>query len=216
MSQQSNIKFTERKASRANNTQGRKEEWVPAVVYGPKQASTNIFVNNKFFVMNGTKEDNTIYTLDGDSALSGTKVMIKSVQKNPTINQVLHVDFYAPNMKETVKVEVEIDFQGEPAGVANGGVVQTIRRVIEIECLPTEIPESIPVDISGLELNDTLKMGDITVPSQWKVISAPEYAIMTVAEVKAEAPTPQEEAAAAAASTEAAPAGDTAAEAKPE
>lgn len=181
-----NIEFTDRNASRTGNIQGRKEEWVPAVVYGPKQESKNIFVRNKFFVMNGTKEDNTIYTLDGESNLKGTQVMIKSVQKNPTINQVLHVDFYAPNMLETVKVEVEFDFQGEPVGIEEGGVIQTTRRSIEIECLPTEIPESIPVDISGLKINDSIKMGDIKVDEKFKVISAPEYAVISVVEMQAE------------------------------
>lgn len=192
--EKSKIEVTLRSPSSANNTQGRKESWIPAVVYGPKQVSTSVFVSSRFFVFNGTKEDNTLYTLDGGENLNGMQVMIKNVQKSPVKNQILHVDFYAPDMTKKVRVEVELDFQGTPKGMAEGGLIQTIRRVIEIECLPTEIPGSIPVDISHMEIGDTLKMGEVNVSEDFKVMSAPEWAIVSVTEASKEE-TPAEAAA---------------------
>lgn len=187
MSQITTIEVKNRTAERAANVQGRKEGFVPAVVYGPKQASTSLFVPAHFFVMNGTNDDdNTIYTLKGE--LEGSKVMIKKIIKNPMGSKVLHVDLYAPDMTKSVKVEVEIDFQGEPVGVKEGGLLQIIRRTIEIECPVSAIPESIALDISGLEMGDSIKIAEINVDPKYKVISAPEYAVVSVTE-----PTKEEE-----------------------
>jgi len=182
MSQITTIDIKSRNADRAANVAGRKEGFIPGVVYGPKQESTSVFVPSHFFVMNGTNDDdNTIYTIKGDT-LEGSQVMIKKIVKNPIGNKVLHVDLYAPDMTKAVRVEVEIDFQGEPVAVKEGGLLQTIRRTIEIECPVSDIPESIALDISGMQMGDTIKMGEITVNEKYKVISAPEYAVVSVTE----------------------------------
>ncbi|MGH1469093.1 MAG: 50S ribosomal protein L25 [Bdellovibrionales bacterium] len=207
---QNTIEVTNRNAMRAANVKGRKEGFVPAVVYGPKQESTPLFIPNKFFVFNGTNDDdNTIYTLKGD-ALEGTQVMIKTITKNPIGNKITHVDLYAPDMTKSVRVEVELDFQGEPEALKEGGLLQTIRRTIEIECSVSAIPTSIAVDISGLAMGDTLKMGDIKVDAKYTVMSAPEYAVISLTEPKAA----EEEPAAEAAPTEEAAAAAPAEEAK--
>lgn len=185
MSKNKTLEVKSRSAARTNNIQGRKEEWVPAVVYGPKQASTPVFIPEKFFVLNGTHTDNTIYTLEGD-CLQGSKVMFHDIMKNPIGNKVLHADLYAPDMTKPVRVEVEFDFQGSPAGEKEeGGVMQVIRREIEIECPADAIPESISVDVSGLGIGDTLSIADVAVDEKFKVLSAPEWAVVTVSEVKA-------------------------------
>jgi len=214
MSQITTIDVKSRNANRAANVQGKKEGFIPGVVYGPKQASTPVFVPAHFFVMNGTNDDdNTIYTLKGE-ALEGSQVMIKQIVKNPIGNKVLHVDLYAPDMTKAVRVEVEIDFQGEPVAVKEGGLLQTIRRTIEIECPVSDIPESIALDISEMQMGDTIKMGEIKVSEKYKVISAPEYAVVSVTEAaKAEEEPAADAAAAAPAEGAAAPAADAA---KPE
>jgi large subunit ribosomal protein L25 len=196
MSKITTIEVSNRHAERAANVIGRKDGFVPAVVYGPKQASTSLFVPAHFFVMNGTNDDdNTIYTLKGE--LEGSKVMIKNIMKNPMGNKVLHVDLYAPDMTKSVKVEVEIDFQGEPAAVKEGGLLQVVRRTIEIECPVSDIPESIALDISKMEMGDTIKIGEITVSEKYKVISAAEYAVVSVTErTKEEEPEETDEVAA--------------------
>ncbi len=183
---QNTIEVTNRTAMRTVNIKGRKEGFVPAIVYGPKQESTPLFIPNKFFVFNGTRnDDNTIYTLKG--ALDGTKVMIKKIAKNPLGSKVNHVDLYALDMTKSVRIEVEFNFQGEPEGVKeNGGLLQILRRTIEMECPASDIPESITVDISNLKIGDTLKISDVTVDPKYAVISAPEYAVISVIEPKAD------------------------------
>ena len=194
---QNNIEVKSRNAMRAMNVIGRKEGFIPAVVYGPKQESTPLFIPAKFFVFNGTNDDdNTIYTLKGD-VLDGSQVMIKEITKNPMGNKINHVDLYAPDMTKSVRVEIELDFQGEPEAVKEGGLIQVIRRTIEIECPVSAIPESISLDISGLAMGETLKMGDVKVDPKYTVMSAPEYAVISVTEPQAEEAEPVVEAAAA-------------------
>lgn len=209
---QSTIEITSRTAMRALNVKGRKDGLVPAVVYGPKQEATSIFIPNKFFVFNGTNDDdNTIYTLKGD-VLDGSQVMIKAITKNPMGNRINHVDLYAPDMTKSVRVEVELDFQGEPEALKEGGLLQVVRRTIEIECPVSSIPENIAVDISGLAMGETLKMGDVKVDSKYTVMSAPEYAVISVTESKAGEEEPETVVAAAPAEGEAAAADAPAAE----
>ena len=174
-----------RTAKRTINIEGRKRKLIPAIIYGPKIESTPAFLSEGFFAISNAIAGSTIYTLKGD-VLEGEPVMIKEIKKNPIGNKILHVDLYSPDMTGTMVVEVPLDFQGEPEGVKEGGVMQEVRRSIELECPVTKIPESIPVDVSGLQIGDTLSMGDIKVPEEFKVISALEYAVVNVSEVKVE------------------------------
>jgi len=172
-----------RLAKRASNVQGRKKGLIPAVIYGPKTESTPTFLEESFFAITKAFAGNKIYTLKGD-VLDGKPVMIKEVKKDPVVGNILHVDLYALDMTATMTVEVPLDFQGEPEGVKEGGVMQEVRRSIELECPASDIPKTIVVDVSGLNIGDTLSMGDIKVPSTYKVISSPEYAVVNISEIK--------------------------------
>lgn len=181
-----------RTAKRTTNIEGRKRSLIPAIIYGPKIDSTPAFLSESFFAVSHAIAGSTIYTLKGD-VLEGKPVMIKEIKRNPVKNQILHVDLYAPDMAGTMIVEVPLDFQGEPEGVKDGGVMQEVRRSIELECPVTNIPESIPVDVSGLQIGDTLSMGDVKVPEEFKIISAPEYAVVNISEIKTAAETEEAE-----------------------
>ena len=172
-----------RTAKRTTNSEGRKRNLIPAIIYGPIVESTTAFLNNSFFVTSKAIAGSTIYTLQGD-VLDGKPAMIKEIKRSPVENKILHVDLYSPDMTGTMVVEVPFDFQGEPEGVKEGGLIQEVRRSIELECPVSNIPKSIKVDISALKIGETLSMADITVPSEFKVMSAPEYAVLNITEIK--------------------------------
>ena len=187
------LEVYDRTAKRTANIEGRKRSLIPAIIYGPKIDSTPTFLSEGFFAISNATAGSTIYTLKG-KVLEGKPVMIKEIKRNPIGNKILHVDLYSPNMSGTMVVEVPLDFQGEPEGVKDGGIMQEIRRTIELECPVANIPESISVDVSTLQIGDTLSVGDIKIPGKFKVISSPEYAVVNVSEIKtsAEVDTPTE------------------------
>lgn len=179
------LEVFKRTAKRTNNIEGRKQDLIPAIIYGPKLESTPAFIPLNFFETTKAIASSTIYTLKGE-VLENKPVMIREMVKNPIGNKILHVDLYAPDMDGSMVVEVSLDFQGEPYGVTEeGGVIQEVRRTVELECPVTDIPESIAVDISEMKLHDTLQVADLKIPEKYKVISSPEYAVINITEVKA-------------------------------
>lgn len=194
----------------------RSEKNIPAVLYGPKTKPLNIFIEERDAVKY-TKHgyENTIFVLKSDDkAVNGQQVLKKSLSVHPVSRKPLHIDFYVPDMTQTVHVNVELDFTGKSQGEKDGGVFNAVRREIEIECLPSEIPDKFEVDISAMNMNDTLHVSDLNLGNV-KIITPVELTICSVAEVKEEEVKPEEAEAAAAAAladpkAEAAPAGDAA------
>ncbi len=188
---------------------------VPAVVYGPKvkNGTFSIAINDAVKYSRRGYE-NAIFTLKSmDKALDGIKVLSKSVDIHPVSRRPIHLDFFAPDMTKAVRVKVELKFEGKPLGLADGGIFNAVRRDIEVECLPTEIPESITVDVSGIGIDESMHVSDIKIPDGVKLITAIDETIATVAVVAEEVAAPVAAAAdpAAAAAAGAAPAAGTAA-----
>ena len=165
---------------------------VPAVVYGPKvkNGTFSIAINDAVkYTRRGF--ENAIFTLKSmDKALDGVKVLSKSYDIHPVTRRPIHLDFFAPDMTKAVRVKVELKFEGKPLGLADGGIFNAVRRDIEIECLPTEIPESIIVDVSGIGLDESMHVSDIKIPGGLKLITAVEETIATVAVVAEEVAAP--------------------------
>ncbi len=182
----------------------RKTQQIPAVLYGPHVENINFSISEIDAVRYGkSKFENTIFTLSSQSKeLNGIKVLRKAMSLHPVSRRPLHIDYYAVDMKAEVRVSIPVHYVGKPEGIMAGGAVQEIRHEVEVECLPSNIPSSIEMDISKMQLGDVLHASDISLPQNVKLITAPEIALVACSEVKAEEEKP---AAAAAASTEAAP-----------
>ena len=165
---------------------------VPANVYrGGKDALSLQLVNDEFNEVLHTKAgENVIITLK----ISGGKVkdktvLIKEIQRDPVKDSVLHVDFNEISLTDTLKINVPIASKGEPEGVKkDGGILEHIMWEIQVECLPTEIPEKIEVDVSGLKIGDAIYVKNITVPAGVKVLADPELIALIVKPPKVEAP----------------------------
>jgi large subunit ribosomal protein L25 len=91
-------------------------------------------------------------------------VMLKELQVDPIKNTYLHADFYEVSMEREVTVNIPILLLNTPAGVQEGGILQHVRREIEITCLPDQMVEHIDVDVSGLEIGDSIHIGEIDLP----------------------------------------------------
>jgi large subunit ribosomal protein L25 len=185
----------------------RRDGRVPAIVYGAsgeadKREATAIAVDPRALlkILHSESGANTLIALKlgggGDA-----RVLIKEYQLDPVTHAVLHADFYRVRMDRTIQVTIPVIARGEPKGVKQqGGVLEFIRREIEIECLPAEIPENVEMDVSELMLHQGVRVRDIVpADAKWKPISDPELMLVHVIQPKAEevAATPETVAAAA-------------------
>jgi large subunit ribosomal protein L25 len=140
---------------------------------------------------------NTLITLKLDGTES--RVMVKEYQLDPITHKLLHADFFELAMDRAITVTVPIAVRGEAAGVKQqGGLLDFVTREIEVQCLPTDIPE---VDVTELMLHQAVRLRDLPQNPKWKALNDPDTMIVHVVVPKAEeaAATPEAEAAAAAA-----------------
>ena len=187
---------------------------IPAVVYGSKKdgkapEGVALAVDPKAVlrILHSESGANTLINLRVDG--SEARVMVKEYQLDPVTHQLLHADFYQLAMDKAITVTVPFVLKGESRGVkVQGGIVDFVTRDIEVQCLPTDIPENIPVDISELMLNQSIRLKDLAQDPKWKAIADGETMIVHVVMPKAEE--------AAAAATDAAAAAAPTAAAEPE
>jgi large subunit ribosomal protein L25 len=156
---------------------------VPAIFYGPRSKTIPLVVDPKELakVLQTEAGENVLIDLDirkGDGS-DRKVVMVKDVQVDPLKRTTLHTDFYEVAMDEVVTVEVPIHLVGKPEGIKVGGILEQIRRVIEIQCLPGDIPKSIDVDVSSLKIGDSIHVQDIRIEKA-KILSETNFTIATV------------------------------------
>lgn len=148
---------------------------IPGIVYGGGKDPVPIAVDPKKIIeiLRSEKGRNSILLF----SLKGTKaqrhVMVKDIQINPVTNELIHADFTRIMMDRKVKVRVPVVFEGTAFGVKNeGGLVDVIMREIHVECLPTDIPDKVTVDLTPLHIGDSVKVSDLKLPDGVKVEGA--------------------------------------------
>ncbi|MGB0882668.1 MAG: 50S ribosomal protein L25/general stress protein Ctc [Vicingaceae bacterium] len=152
-------KRAERGTSKANNL--RKEEKLPAVIYGGKE-NVHFTVNEvKFNKIINTPE---VYFIDLDIDGTKFKAIIKDVQFHPVTDRVLHIDFLEVSEDKALTIKIPVKLTGRSKGVANGGTLKTPKTSLEINGLPNAIPENIEIDITDLKIGDSIKVGDLDFP----------------------------------------------------
>lgn len=156
---------------------------VPAIFYGPRAEAIPLVVDPKDLAKTLQTEagENVLIELDirkGDQS-DRKVVMMKDIQIDPLQRTTLHTDFYEVTMDEVIIVEVPIHLVGKPEGTKMGGILEQIRRAIEIQCLPGDIPKSIDIDVASLKIGDSIHVQDIQVEKA-KIISDTNFTIATV------------------------------------
>lgn len=141
----------------------RREGKVPAVVYGSDLEPIAVAVNHRELMAALSTEAgvNAIISLDVDGGGTYT-TLAREIKRHPFKPRIDHLDFVQISLTEVVQASVSLDLVGEPVGVREGeGIVETINSTVSIEALPTEIPSSIEVDISAMDINDTMTIADL-------------------------------------------------------
>jgi large subunit ribosomal protein L25 len=182
---------------------------VPAILYGPKRTTTSIVVEaeefeRKIVHLEGSHLIRLLHADGTDAELNERMVLVRDMQLHPVSGRALHADFYEVDLTERLVVSVTLHFIGKPVGVVNGGILQPILREVEVECLPTEIPDFIEIDVSTLDIHDAVHVGQLTLPDGVSPVGDGTRTVVTVLPPSIEAK-PTEVAAEAAA---AAPAGE--------
>jgi large subunit ribosomal protein L25 len=112
--------------------------------------------------------------------LSEKVALVKDVQFHPISGDVIHTDLYEVDLTARLQVHVPLHFVGKAAGVVRGGILQPIVREIEVECLPMDIPEFFNVDVSALDIGDSIHVGDLPIPEGVSAIYESNFAIVAV------------------------------------
>jgi large subunit ribosomal protein L25 len=179
--------------SRANK-RIRDKGFVPGVLYGHKEAVVPVTLPKKEL---STHLNHGAHLFD--LALDGKteKVLVKEVQYDHLGLEVIHVDFARVSLDEKVEVTVPIELKGTPKGEEEGGVLQQMLNELEVECLVTDIPDAITVNVSEMKVDDSLHINDLKLPPGVRALQDPEVIVAAVKVIEEEAaePTPEAESA---------------------
>jgi large subunit ribosomal protein L25 len=163
---------------------------VPGVVYGHKEAVVPVALPKKELV-NHLNKGAHVFDLGMDGKTE--KVLVKEVQYDHLGIEVIHVDFARVSADERVEVTVPLVLKGEPAGEADGGVLQQIVNELEIECLVTDIPSVIVHNVSEMKLDDVLHIKELKLPAGVKALQDEDLVVAQVKTIEEEAVTPAAE-----------------------
>jgi len=177
----------------------RSKKIIPAVLYGHKVDPVMLAIENSEIVKAfKTGDDTTLIKvlIDNQGKTDEKLVMIRETQRHPVKNNILHLDLFAVNVKEKIHAPVHIRTTGESPGIKLGGILRQIMREIEVRAFPTEIPQHFEVDISNLEIGDSLQVSDLNAPENVQLLvdeSAPILSIMPPTVIKEDEPEEGEE-----------------------
>jgi len=175
---------------------------VPAVLYGGDgKGATPISVEPRALlrILHSESGANTLISLRLAGA-GDTRVLVKEYQLDPVTHHLLHADFYRVAMDRAIQVTIPVSVKGEPKGVKQqGGILEFVRREIEIQCLPGDIPEHVEIDVSELMVHQGIRVRDIVHDARWTAVTDGDTMLVHVILPKAEEEPPAAEAAAAAA-----------------
>ena len=176
----------------------RDQGFVPAVIYGDNKGTHPIKLSHRELVqlLHQHGLENLVINLriKNDKKDRSHSCLIKEIQYHPVSEDIIHVDFNEISLTEEIKVNVPVAAKGEPVGVKQeGGSLEHILWEIEVECLPMNIPQEIEVEVSKLNMNDSIHVKDIKFPAGVKVLTDPEAVVLSVvAPIKEEEVVPVE------------------------
>jgi len=162
---------------------------IPAVLYGPETDALMLSVNIHEFelILKNHNINQMVLNLVVQNGESSTRpVMIKELQAHPVSRKLIHVDFYEISMTRKIWVNVPVVVEGKSIGEERGGIVQVVRRELEVLCLPGEIPESIVLDISSLDIGDAIHVEEVRLPEGVEISADTNFTVVTVTSPKAE------------------------------
>ncbi len=166
---------------------------IPAVLYGGAAETVALAVDPKTLsrILHSDSGVNTLIALDVEGET--TRVIVKDYLLDPVKHHLLHADFYRLAMDKPITVTVLIELTGEAKGVKQlGGLLDFVHREVDIECLPSDIPERIEIDVTDLAIGQSVRLRDLAESARWTPVSDPDTLILHVSapRVTAEAAEP--------------------------
>ena len=166
----------------------RRKKQIPAVLYGlgKKTVLLSVYISELERVLKKSKGGQALLNLVVQNGETYTKsAIIKELQTHPVERDILHVDFYEIDMNRKIKVKVPVVTKGKSKGVELGGILQIIRRELEVLCLPLEIPKSFEIDISDLDIGDSVHVKSIPLKDNIEIPADVDFTVLTIAIPKA-------------------------------
>lgn len=166
--------------SRSTTKQLRKDGYIPGVVYGKSQEPITVSVNNIDLIKTIRDEGrNAIISLEIEDE-KPVDVMVHDYQKEIVKDDIIHVDFFAVDMAEEMDVQVPVRIEGEAIGVKEGGVLQQPIFELQVRAKPADIPEEITVDVTNLNIGDSLAVQDIEKTGNYEILDDPETTVVVI------------------------------------
>jgi large subunit ribosomal protein L25 len=169
---------------------------VPAVLYGPKTEPVLLTVNLSDIeqILRSANVGQALLSLVIQNGQESTRpVMIKELQTHPVSGRFLHIDFYEIDLERKIRAMVPVVTSGQSKGVELGGLLQTVRHEVEVFCLPTQIPETIEVDVTDLDIGDSIHVEEIQLEGDVEILFDVNFTVVTVYAPKVEAEPEEEE-----------------------
>jgi len=167
----------------------RREGKVPAVLYGPTSDPVMLTVNARDLetVLKKGRGGQSLMKLNFENGSQTQRtVMLKELQVHPLSREMIHADFFEIDMKRKIRVNVPVVTSGKSVGVELGGMLQIIRRELEVFCLPMEIPESIEIDVTNLDIGDSVHVEEVPLPEGVEIAADVNFTVVTVLSPKKE------------------------------
>jgi len=156
---------------------------IPAIFYGPRSQTISLVIDPRELTKTLQTEagENVLIDLEirNDDQAERRVAMVKEIQIDPLQRTPLHVDLYEIAMDEMVTVEIPINLVGKSEGVKMGGILDLIRRSVQIQCLPGDIPKKIDVDVTSLKIGDSIHVQDFQVEKA-KILAESNFTVVTV------------------------------------
>ncbi len=156
---------------------------VPAVIYGHGKATLSLSFDPKSLESILKASDagvNTLIGLEGDSAISGKTVLVKELQRDPVDGFLMHADLFEVDPEEKISVSVPVHVVGIAEGITMGGILDHALREVELECLPSAIPDAIELDVTALSLGESIHVRDLVVAEGISVRTHEELPVVSV------------------------------------
>lgn len=166
----------------------RRKKQIPAVLYGrgKKTVLLSVYLSELERALKKSKTGQALLNLVVQNNETYTKpAIIKELQMHPVGRNILHVDFYEIDMNRKIKIKVPVVTKGKSKGVEQGGILQIIRRELEVLCLPLEIPKSFEIDITDFDIGDSLHVKSIPLKDNIEIPADVDFTVLTIASPKA-------------------------------
>lgn len=184
-----NLKASQRKAvGNGPSRVLRRDGKIPAILYGPNTESIKLAIDKLELepIFKSGSVAQKLLKLEIDGLDGARNVMVKEMQKHPVSHNLLHLDLYEVTMDHKIKVMVPVVVTGKSVGIEMGGMLQIIRRELEVFSLPDQIPENITIDITNLEIGDAIHVEDLQLEGDIEVPADVNFTILTISSPKAE------------------------------